>query len=79
MKTVKLLIKCHITLRLHITLQIVACQSHAHSLRDRGTGLKHGWKEEIHSKNKQTNKKTSTVKYEKFCLNRIPFKTLNIT
>lgn len=67
MKTVKLLIKCHITLRLHITSQIVSCQSHAHSLSDRSTGLKHAWKKIPTAK--QTNKKPSAVKFANFPLN----------
>lgn len=76
MKRVKLLIKCHISLRLHITLQIVSCHSHAYSLSDRSTGLKHDWKKKIHSKtNKQ---KAISNKICDFPLNPVPLKTLNI-
>lgn len=69
MKTVKLLIKCHITLRLHITSQIAFCQSHAHSLSDRSTGLKQAWKKK--STLKQTNTKPSPVKFRIFFLTPI--------
>lgn len=77
MKIVKLLIKCHITLRLHITSQIVSCQSHAYSLSDRSTGLKHAWKKK--STPKPTNKKPSAVKFTIFPLNPMLYEAVNIT